>query len=79
MNIGLKIYKDIENAVKGVQRKMRVLEDTFLSKEDVEEVVIGITQPIVTSVETLNSVVANMQSEIDNLKQTLEDITNKAE
>ena len=79
MNIGLKIYKDIENAVKGVQRKMRVLEDTFLSKEDAEEVVIGITQPIVTSVETLNSVVANMQSEIDNLKQTLEDITNKAE
>lgn len=79
MNIGLKVYKDIENAVKGVQRKMRVLEDTFLSKEDAEEVVIGITQPIVTSVETLNSVVANMQSEIDNLKQTLEDITNKAE
>ena len=79
MNIGLKIYKDIENAVKGVQRKIRVLEDTFLSKEDAEEVVIGITQPIVTSVETLNSVVANMQSEIDNLKQTLEDITNKAE
>ena len=79
MNIGLKIYKDIENAVKGVQRKIRVLEDTFLSKEDAKEVVIEITQPIVTSVETLNSVVANMQSEIDNLKQTLEDITNKAE